>query len=77
MLMVGEGSDDEGEPNLVEIQNDEDREDLAHIEASLCALEGWSYPRSMKLLGAIDQRVVVILIDSRATHNFISSDLSS
>ena len=39
--------------------------------SSLNALAGQSTPRSLRLLGEINQQPVQVLIDSGSTHNFI------
>lgn len=44
-------------------------------EVSVNSVVGISSPRTMKLRGVIQSREVVMLIDSGATHNFISSKL--
>ncbi|XP_056852913.1 uncharacterized protein LOC130502194 [Raphanus sativus] len=44
-------------------------------EVSVNSVVGISSPRTMKLRGVIQNREVVVLIDSGATHNFISSKL--
>lgn len=45
-------------------------------EVSLRSLLGFSRIDTMKLLGEVKQREVVILIDCRATHNFIHRSLA-
>jgi len=38
---------------------------------SLDSLTGFSSPQTIKLIGYIKHRKVIILVDSRSTHNFI------
>lgn len=49
--------------------------DLTKVEVSLNAVEALAEPRTMKMVGRIFGYPVVVLIDCRATHNFISLEL--
>lgn len=49
--------------------------DLEKMELSLCAVEGISKRRSMKLMGTILGCKVKVLIDSGASHNFVGSKI--
>ncbi|XP_022633989.1 uncharacterized protein LOC111241243 isoform X1 [Vigna radiata var. radiata] len=46
------------------------------MELSACSMEGMTPPKTMKLVGWVGGRRVVALIDSGASHNFISKDLA-
>ena len=48
---------------------------IARVGLSLSSVVGLTSPKTMKLQGAIGEQPMVILIDSGATHNFISSGL--
>ena len=45
------------------------------MEVSLNSVVGLTSPKTMKLLGTVLNREVVVLVDSGATHNFITADL--
>lgn len=42
------------------------------MELSACFAEELTFPRTLKLRGKIGERKVVVLIDSGASHNYIS-----
>ena len=50
-------------------------EDPQHLSLSLSSMVGLSAPHSLKIRGRIKDREVIVLIDSRASHNFISTTL--
>ena len=45
------------------------------MELSLCSARGLTQPQTMKMEGVIQGRKVLVLIDSGASHNFISTRL--
>ena len=45
------------------------------VEVSLNAVVGLTSPKTMKLMGSIRGHDVVVVVDSGATHNFITADL--
>lgn len=45
------------------------------VELSLNSVVGFTEPRTIKMKGKIDMEEVVVLIDSGATHNFITQRL--
>ncbi|KAJ9542789.1 hypothetical protein OSB04_029295 [Centaurea solstitialis] len=47
------------------------------VDVHLNSVVGLSNPKTMKLEGVVDNQRVVVLIDSGATHNFISKDVAS
>ncbi|BAU00973.1 hypothetical protein VIGAN_11011900 [Vigna angularis var. angularis] len=61
------------------LAEDEEEESTEHsveeaqtMELSACSAEGLTPPKTMKLTGVIGERKVVVLIDSGASHNFVS-----
>lgn len=49
--------------------------ELKGMELSLCPVGGLTQPQTMKLRGKVLNQAVMVLIDSKASHNFISSKL--
>ncbi|KAK9177147.1 hypothetical protein WN944_029166 [Citrus x changshan-huyou] len=47
------------------------------VEVSLNSVVGLTSPKTLKLAGEINNQKVVVLIDSGASHNFISNELVS
>ncbi|KAM6589963.1 hypothetical protein CsatA_012568 [Cannabis sativa] len=47
------------------------------VEVSLHSVVGLTPPKTMKMLGSILGHDVVVLVDSRATHNFVTLDLAT
>lgn len=57
---------------LVEIVMEEGLVSLGGASISLHAIVGTLKPRNMHVLGFINRKQVVILIDTRSTHNFLN-----
>lgn len=63
---------------IVREEEEEISEDLfaaTHMELSLNSTDGFGDNHTMKIRGKIQGRDTVLLIDSRASHNFISEEL--
>ena len=74
--------DDNGEISRMEEENEheEKREEAPDVECqwmdlSVCSARGLTQPQTMKLKGELQGQEVLILIDSEASHNFVSSKL--
>lgn len=55
--------------------NEEQEVGCQWMDLSLCSAEGLTQPQTMKLRGIVQGQKVLILIDSGASHNFISGKL--
>ncbi|KAK2417448.1 hypothetical protein QL285_039746 [Trifolium repens] len=78
VMVTGNEGDDEEEGRLIAVEVEEEEE--VEGEMSLMNLDQFSClennkPQSIKLRGKIQEVPVVVLIDSGATHNFVSHDL--
>lgn len=61
---------------IAKSEGEEEIEEAAEkVELALQSVLGYSTPRTMKLKGKIGDCEVVVLIDCRATHNFIHQQL--
>ena len=69
MLITNE-EDGEMEEDCDIVEEEEEKNTMA--EVSLNSVIGLSNPKTMKLKGGIRRQEVTVLIDSRATNNFIS-----
>lgn len=58
---------------------DEENEEITAKDPkiSLHTLFGWSFAQSLKITTSIYNQGVVVLVDSKSTHNFISDRLAS
>jgi len=82
ILAEDEQKDDNGEISRMEEENEheEKREEAPDVECqwmdlSVCSARGLTQPQTMKLKGELQGQEVLILIDSEASHNFVSSKL--
>lgn len=64
LLMLGEDVEEE--------EDDEIFHDTYEPEITLQSLTGWDSPKTMRVKATINHQMLVALIDSGATHNFIS-----
>ncbi|EXB28928.1 hypothetical protein L484_012687 [Morus notabilis] len=46
---------------------------FSHVELPLFSVGGISQPRTMKLAGSVNGNLIVVMVDSGASHNFIST----
>ena len=59
----------------MELEETEDSKKVEVAEISISSIMGISSSRTIKLRGTLQRKEVVVLIDSGATHNFVSSAL--
>lgn len=65
LLMEGEGDEDDDDEEFV------DSQETVEPEISLQSLTGWGSPKTLRVRIDINQKQLVALIDSGATHNFL------
>lgn len=51
--------------------------DCSLLDFSFCSAGGFTQPHTMRLLGSLQGQTILVLMDSGASHNFISSSLVS
>ncbi|XP_052734051.1 uncharacterized protein LOC128196609 [Vigna angularis] len=64
------GEDEEEDPGETKEELENER-----LELSLLSVGGMTQPRTMKLQGSLGDRMVLIMVDSGTSHNFISKAL--
>ncbi|XP_057252211.1 uncharacterized protein LOC130592079 [Beta vulgaris subsp. vulgaris] len=71
VILIGDSVEEIAEENEEE-ESEKEEVEVNAAEVSLCSVVGLTGPKTMKLLGKIGGDEVQIMIDSGATHNFIS-----
>lgn len=74
VILMEEGSGAESEEEE-EVSEEESAKEVKTLQLSMYSISGLTTKKSIKLCGRIGEKQVVILIDYRASHNFISSVL--
>ena len=72
MMVLEDGTEIDVSNCSVELEEEETTESVEMAEISLNSLVGISSPCTIKLQGTVKNKEVVVLIDSGASHNFIS-----
>ena len=72
--LAGDSEESRG-VNEVEQENEEKVDDGQLMTLSLNAISGYTGGKTIKLMGVLQGRTVLILIDCGATHSFISENL--
>ncbi|XP_010501828.1 PREDICTED: uncharacterized protein LOC104779138 [Camelina sativa] len=78
LLLVATVDDEEGEVDKDENELGEELVEVPEFTAlSIYLAVGISSPRTMKLRGIVQEEDIVVMVDSGATHNFISSSMEN
>ncbi|KZV42052.1 hypothetical protein F511_18398 [Dorcoceras hygrometricum] len=78
VALVEEEGDNRGEPEDHQETEAEEQtrvQDYGMVELPLFSISGMSQPQTMKLRGKVQNAVAIIMIDSGASHNFVSRKL--
>ncbi|KAH9780314.1 hypothetical protein KPL71_008031 [Citrus sinensis] len=68
-------SHNNSQENEEETESEGNREEK--LEVFIHALTGWSSPRTMRVAASIKSQLIMVLIDSGSTHNFLSEKVAS
>lgn len=72
-VLIGAENVEEETAEDVVVEELEEVEEGNTVNISLNSVVGISNPKTMKLLGKIDNEELVVMVDYRATNNFISN----
>lgn len=79
VLILGEDESGDDDPHVLQMEVGENgvqhtaEVEGGNLELSLCAVEGISRPRTMKLMDMVNGDKVKMRIDSGSSHNFIGA----
>lgn len=77
LVMYDNGEEEEFKEEPCELQEGEDEVEAVVAEVSISSVVGLSSSRTMKLKGRIGGEEAVVLIDSGASHNFLSEKMAA
>ena len=75
LMVLEDGTELDVSNCSMELEETEDSKKVEVAEISISSIMGISSSRTIKLRGTLQRKEVVVLIDSGATHNFVSSAL--